>query len=204
MHIFLCGFKSQFYLFSVHIYFSETRARPTTQEEVANCGCILLWRKRSWWNQTHGGERYILMTPIMMWCPLMTEKVFNIFQLSTTTTFSQSVHDSSSKWVLGNLDHSCFLWLSLTSNHELRVEQEIENLEWTLSGVILKCFDWGHMHNILKPYQLLADIRDFCHFNISHSWVIGYNMKINIRTSLVTCSVPVFALLGYIVVETKI
>lgn len=60
------------------------------------------------------------------------------------------------------------------------------------------------MHNILKPYQLLADIRDFCHFNISHSWVIGYNMKINISTSLVTCSVPVFALLGYIVVETKI
>jgi len=59
MHIFLCGFKSQFYLSSVHI-FAETRARPTTQEEVANCGCILLWRKRSWWNQTHGGKRYIL------------------------------------------------------------------------------------------------------------------------------------------------
>jgi len=60
------------------------------------------------------------------------------------------------------------------------------------------------MDNILTPYQSSADIRNFSHFNISHSWVIGYNMNINIGASLVTCTVPVFALLGYIVVETNI
>lgn len=32
------------------------RGRPTAEEEVAHCGCLLLRREGCWWDQTNGGR----------------------------------------------------------------------------------------------------------------------------------------------------
>ncbi|CAG5918857.1 unnamed protein product [Menidia menidia] len=51
----------------------SVRTRTPSKEEMANCRCLILWRKRSWRNQAYGGQyQTVIVNPLL---PLSSEEV---------------------------------------------------------------------------------------------------------------------------------
>lgn len=133
-HIFIL-YMSMSFLISL----SFKGARAAAQEEVADCGRLLLRRKRSWRNQTHGGQSLTNYHP-PTYCFQEHETLSSQLQSHVSSTMFDTWISLKLSWCemiwaanLKRLGQSCHLFLIKSKQLKSYKDEILDSRKWRIS-----------------------------------------------------------------------